>query len=297
MLSAGAAFIIRDLLESGGPLGRAVESGAGIRRGIAWKTGTSFGFRDAWSVGVSDRYTIGVWVGRPDGTPNPGFFGANIAAPLLVDLFNALDAGPPTAPTADGVAGTHLLAPRQSRRRPTLRCATKPPGLDPQRRRPAHLPRPPAGASPLRNPGRCKNRPTGPGGLPFRRLKASKSPAGRPFSNRGWEKNCVSGPFREWAADCSQYARPDGGLKIVGAADGDILRRPTGADAPRLHLEVRGQAAKSCGWSMADRVPGAPPAPASISASSSPAAMTSPCWTTSDITIASVSACAEQPQK
>ena len=82
MLSAGAAFIVRDLLESGGPVGRAVESGAGIRRGIAWKTGTSFGFRDAWSIGVSDRLTIGVWIGRPDGTPNPGFFGANIAAPL-----------------------------------------------------------------------------------------------------------------------------------------------------------------------------------------------------------------------
>ncbi|MCB1941668.1 MAG: penicillin-binding protein 1C, partial [Candidatus Accumulibacter sp.] len=55
MMSAGAAFIIRDVLEAGGPLARLVNDGLGERRGIAWKTGTSFGFRDAWAVGVSDR--------------------------------------------------------------------------------------------------------------------------------------------------------------------------------------------------------------------------------------------------
>jgi penicillin-binding protein 1C len=60
---------------------------------VAWKTGTSFGFRDAWAIGVTDRYTLGVWVGRPDGTPNPGFFGANTAAPLVKDLLAALDTG------------------------------------------------------------------------------------------------------------------------------------------------------------------------------------------------------------
>src|SRR5215470_9763794 len=89
MMSEGAAFIVRDILETGGPIGRVVE-GRGPYRGFAWKTGTSFGFRDAWAVGVSDRYTIGVWVGRPDGTPNPGFFGANVAAPLLTDIFTGL---------------------------------------------------------------------------------------------------------------------------------------------------------------------------------------------------------------
>src|SRR5215813_7742286 len=92
MMSEGAAFIVRDILETGGPVGRIVE-GRGPYRGFAWKTGTSFGFRDAWAVGVSDRYTIGVWVGRPDGTPNPGFFGANVAAPLLADIFTALPGG------------------------------------------------------------------------------------------------------------------------------------------------------------------------------------------------------------
>jgi penicillin-binding protein 1C len=96
MMSPGAAFIVRDILESGGPIGRAVQE-RGASQGVAWKTGTSFGFRDAWAVGVSDRYTIGVWIGRPDGTPNPGYFGANIATPLLMDLFASLP-DPPAAP-------------------------------------------------------------------------------------------------------------------------------------------------------------------------------------------------------
>ena len=50
---------------------------------LAWKTGTSFGYRDTWAIGVSDKYTIGVWVGRPDGTPIPGHSGRDTAGPLL----------------------------------------------------------------------------------------------------------------------------------------------------------------------------------------------------------------------
>ncbi len=90
MMSAGAAFIIRSILEGGShPDQPFVESdGGGVR--LAWKTGTSYGFRDAWAVGVAGRYTLGVWIGRPDGTPNPGFFGANVAAPLLHQIALAL---------------------------------------------------------------------------------------------------------------------------------------------------------------------------------------------------------------
>jgi penicillin-binding protein 1C len=92
MMSPGAAFIIRSILEGGGhPDQPFVEDDAsGVR--LAWKTGTSYGFRDAWAVGVSGRYTMGVWIGRPDGTPNPGFFGANVAAPLLRQIALAMPA-------------------------------------------------------------------------------------------------------------------------------------------------------------------------------------------------------------
>jgi penicillin-binding protein 1C len=50
---------------------------------LAWKTGTSYGYRDAWALGVSPQWTIGVWVGRPDGSPSPGRYGRQAAAPLL----------------------------------------------------------------------------------------------------------------------------------------------------------------------------------------------------------------------
>lgn len=97
MMSDGAAWIVRDILESGGDPERPFFQSASPGRRLAWKTGTSFGFRDAWAVGVTDRWTIGVWVGRPDGTPNPGFFGANVAAPLLQDIVAALPPGPQMA--------------------------------------------------------------------------------------------------------------------------------------------------------------------------------------------------------
>jgi penicillin-binding protein 1C len=54
---------------------------------IAFKTGTSYGYRDAWSVGFDGRMTMGVWVGRPDGAPVPGLVGRTAAAPILFDAF------------------------------------------------------------------------------------------------------------------------------------------------------------------------------------------------------------------
>ncbi|HEY5129396.1 MAG TPA: penicillin-binding protein 1C [Bradyrhizobium sp.] len=54
---------------------------------LAFKTGTSYGYRDAWSVGFDGRMTIGVWVGRPDGAPVPGLVGRTAAAPILFDAF------------------------------------------------------------------------------------------------------------------------------------------------------------------------------------------------------------------
>ena len=57
---------------------------------IAWKTGTSYGFRDAWAVGVTPRYAVGVWVGNATGEGKPGLVGAQTAGPLLFDIFNLL---------------------------------------------------------------------------------------------------------------------------------------------------------------------------------------------------------------
>lgn len=57
---------------------------------IAWKTGTSYGFRDAWAVGVTPRYAVGIWVGNATGEGKPGLVGAQTAGPVLFDIFNLL---------------------------------------------------------------------------------------------------------------------------------------------------------------------------------------------------------------
>ncbi|UMB52910.1 penicillin-binding protein 1C [Lutibacter sp. A64] len=57
---------------------------------IAWKTGTSFGFRDAWAIGLTKKYVVGVWVGNADGEGRPGLIGVSTAAPILFNVFNQL---------------------------------------------------------------------------------------------------------------------------------------------------------------------------------------------------------------
>ncbi|PIX35498.1 MAG: penicillin-binding protein 1C, partial [Bacteroidetes bacterium CG_4_8_14_3_um_filter_31_14] len=59
-------------------------------RKIAWKTGTSFGFRDGWAIGINPKYVVGVWVGNADGEGRPELTGIKTAAPVLFDLFNLL---------------------------------------------------------------------------------------------------------------------------------------------------------------------------------------------------------------
>ena len=95
LLTPTAAFMVRDiLLDTSPPTGRNQHRYLSDRKGIAHKTGTSYGFRDAWAIGFNARYTVGVWLGTPNGTPNPGMYGANTAAPLLWQVFDQL----PTVP-------------------------------------------------------------------------------------------------------------------------------------------------------------------------------------------------------
>ena len=85
---------------------------------IAYKTGTSYGYRDAWAIGFDGKTVIGVWVGRPDGAPVPGIAGITAAAPILFEAFDRL--GTPAAPfraAPPGVlfaANTELPAPLQA---------------------------------------------------------------------------------------------------------------------------------------------------------------------------------------
>ncbi|ESP92678.1 penicillin-binding protein 1C [Pseudoalteromonas luteoviolacea] len=87
ILSAQSSWITFQMLSAQSAPDRVVPS---IRRKIAWKTGTSYGYRDFWSVGVSPDYTVAVWVGRPDASPMLGYLGATQAAPLMFDAFDLL---------------------------------------------------------------------------------------------------------------------------------------------------------------------------------------------------------------
>jgi penicillin-binding protein 1C len=78
---------------------------------IAYKTGTSYGFRDAWAAGISGDYTIIVWTGRVDGTPVPGAYGRITAAPLLFDLFALLPPDERLPPSPSAPLAMSALAP------------------------------------------------------------------------------------------------------------------------------------------------------------------------------------------
>lgn len=87
---------------------------------VAWKTGTSYGHRDAWAVGFTRRFTVGVWVGHFDGTAVEGISGARDAAPLLFDLLRAVDPGG-RAPDGPGEA-PRVRVCAESHERPTNWC-------------------------------------------------------------------------------------------------------------------------------------------------------------------------------
>ena len=109
VISRGAAWQVSDILaglspRKGGPRGR-----------IAYKTGTSYGHRDAWAIGFDGAHVVGVWIGRADGTPVPGAFGGDLAAPVLFEAFQRLkskaDPLPPPPPEVLIVSTAELPQP------------------------------------------------------------------------------------------------------------------------------------------------------------------------------------------
>jgi penicillin-binding protein 1C len=245
MMSEGAAFIVRAIMEAGSPVDHAVNSSGATARRIAWKTGTSFGFRDAWAVGVTDRYTVGVWVGRPDGTPNPGHFGANVAAPLLVDVFGMLpDADAPSTHTPPAsVTQAPICWPLGTRYHDddTERCHvrrtawiindTVPPTF-PDKLRPGepryvlHL----QGTPPRRVAPDCANG-------TMRRVDAVRWPTAlEPWLEASLRDRVIP---PAWAEACRTHARAESAVRIAGTSNGAILHR-AGDVAPIVRFEARG---------------------------------------------------------
>ncbi len=92
LLSPQAAFMVRDMLTGNpGPVRDDAASGTQGHWPIAWKTGTSWGFHDAWTVGLVGDYLLAVWIGNFDGTSNPAFIGLKAATPLFFQVADALE--------------------------------------------------------------------------------------------------------------------------------------------------------------------------------------------------------------
>ena len=87
---------------------------------VAWKTGTSFGFRDAWAIGVTPRYVIAVWAGNGNGEGRPGLIGVQAAAPIMFDIVRALPSSPWFA--EPGLQYANIAMCRQSGFRANTNC-------------------------------------------------------------------------------------------------------------------------------------------------------------------------------
>lgn len=132
LFGPAAAWYLRDILLGASlPEGWAMGQGLSRAHEVAFKTGTSYGFRDAWSIGFSNDYTVGVWVGRADGAPSADSIGREAAAPILLRVFELL---PPDRKPAPAAPAGVLLARSTEDLPPGLRVFTREsdPGLQRQ---------------------------------------------------------------------------------------------------------------------------------------------------------------------
>jgi penicillin-binding protein 1C len=114
-----AAWYVNDILAEAPPPANVLPAEVRHGRKLAFKTGTSYGLRDFWAIGYDPKMTIGVWAGRPDGTPMPGHSGRLTAAPLLFKIADLLDAArlhhPTPPPPGALLVDRNDLPPRLSR--------------------------------------------------------------------------------------------------------------------------------------------------------------------------------------
>ena len=264
LLSPGAAWIVRRILSGQARPDRDPRARLLERPQLAWKTGTSYGFRDAWAIGVGPRYLVGVWIGRPDGTPVAGQFGLASAAPLLLqvhDLLLSRDAqrglgSPlPQAPASVGVAaicwplGQPLARDDDNCRRqrfawtldgttpPTLQAADQPLGLGLRQT--------------LWLNARGQQVDAACAGARAQRLDLWPAPL-EPWLPRR-ERRAARLPAV--ATECPpQQATPAPPPLIVGVREGARLRRPAGAAEPlALELSVLGGSGRT--WWFLDGQP------------------------------------------
>lgn len=242
LMSPGAAWIIRALLSQAMPGQEGVRRLAG-RAPMAWKTGTSYGFRDAWALGLMGDYTAGVWIGRPDGSPSPGQYGAATALPLLARVMESLPRNrspnpmPPTVSQAEicwplGIARDRTDGPCPARHTAWILAGRIPPTLtqsyldDAPLRRAFWVDRQGLRAAPA-----C-------GG--HQKKWVHLWPLGaEPWLPRAWRRDRL---IPEPSPNCPDLAPVAATrVRIISISDNSILTRPPGqAVAPRIPLQAMG---------------------------------------------------------
>lgn len=250
LLGPGAAWIVREILEANPRPGfRADTFEPGSRPRVAWKTGTSYGFRDAWALGGTRRYTVGVWVGRPDGTPLPGQYGAVTALPLLFEVVDSLpraaaDAAP--RPPPRGVRELAICWPLGLTETDTPKplCHRR---MDAWTLDGAVPPTPPDRDSRLWSAGRVALRVDAASGerlsAQCARTHAEKHieiarwpPLAYPWLPQAERRRSAIPPLApDCVADALAAVQP---LRIEGPADGAAVARPPGSAKP-VHLSMR----------------------------------------------------------
>lgn len=249
LLSPGAAWIVRQMISDTARPGTLEERIDTSRRAnLAWKTGTSYGFRDAWAIGAAPGAIIGVWIGRPDGTPLPGQYGAITALPLLFAINDmlprTLQAAASSAPASVGTAT--ICWPLGQREDATL---------------PEHCVRRHAawvldGTIPPTLPGPTH---AAPAPVSYRRDRHSGQRLGDACSRPHADELASLAPWPPlvlpWLAagerrqatlpalapDCVDTAEPVQALQIVGLVDGAVLRSPGNRQrAPEVTLRALG---------------------------------------------------------
>jgi penicillin-binding protein 1C len=268
LLSPGAAWIVSEMLSTAPRPGEA--EGRYARAGgssMAFKTGTSYGFRDSWALGATPAVTLGVWIGRPDGTPLPGQFGAVTALPLLLAIADSLPAeyrraaaprpASVTAFTACWPLGTDVQASDESlchRRLPAF-------ALD------GSVPLSFAPAGEAQAPHVLSLRVDARSGL--QRSGDCRAAAEQTISLALWPR--LASPWLSaderrrgsppaLSPDCRSNAVPAADLQIIGAREGSRIRRPSGSRTPpRLQLRAAG-ASGEVSWLLNGRLLGRLPA-------------------------------------
>ena len=218
------------------------------RAALAWKTGTSYGFRDAWAIGAAPGATIGVWIGRPDGTPLPGQYGAITALPLLFAINDLLPRNLRSAPQPmpSSVSIDTICWPLGQREQDTTpaHCArrhtawildaTAPPTL-PSAGHPAPAP------VTYRRDAHDNRRLAGDCAKVHEETLASLAPwpvLVHPWLTPGERRQATLPPL---ADDCIAPAEPLRTLRISGIVDGAVLRSPSNrSDAPEVSVRALG---------------------------------------------------------